>query len=276
MGGAMRSPFTFWIALSCVIIQAGVTRADESEKWTGTTNTQKLPTTVEKKDTSITVTISPPEGSKEKPIVITAPLTASKEIQKEARVKWYDQDLPNNQTWPGQPKHFGYLKVFEIATLGECMKWRFVQLKNFRVTWIPSNETQFPGPGAKEPNLDVDIWEVDGNVASNDPGFDTLKGLPQGETATIDIPGSFDTPPTDLKPWQQTGHKSQHIKTIFRTWIQCLNPKGTLGYLQWALEMDRTPKAYSGLKTTPPKWHDASEEPEEKERLDRIVEKMTK
>jgi hypothetical protein len=93
-------------------------------------------------------------------------------------VKWYDKDLPDNQTWPGLAKHSEYLKIFEIATLGECQKWCFVQLKNFRVTWLPSKEIDFPVPGVDDRTIDVDIWEIDGNISSKDPEFGTLTGLP--------------------------------------------------------------------------------------------------
>lgn len=269
--------FTFVIAVASAVavLPATPANADESEAWKGSTETLGHPTTVEKKGTSTTVTIGPTKGSDAKPTVITAPLTASKEIEKKARVKWYDQDLPNNETWPGKPKHEGYLKVFEVITLGDCKRWRLVQLKSFRATWQPSNEQAFP-PASAVPGQDVDIWQVDGNVGPKDPAMGTLDNMPAGETATLDIPGLFDVPPTDLGPWRLPGHQSQHLKFVFRTWLECLDPKETLGYLEWGLEFDRTIKALSGLKTNPPKWHDAGDEPEEKARHDRVVERMTK
>jgi len=270
----MRLRLVNGCALACAVALVATARADESEQWTGTTETMGHPTTVEKKGKSTTVTIKPPPGTEAKPKVISAPLTAEKEIDKKAKIKWYDQNLADSDTWSGLPKHTGYLKVFEIITLGDCTKWRFVQLKSFRVTWQPSGEQAFPAVGPT-PGKDIDIWDIDGNVSKTDPAMHTLDKLPNGETATMDIPGSFDGGPRDLGPWKQPGHQSQHLKFLFRTWIECLSPKQeSLGYLEWGLEMDRTPQAYSGLKTNPPKWHDAADEPEEKARLDRIVNGM--
>ena len=271
----MQSRLASAIALTLTVLFATLARADESDAWKGSTETNGHPTTVEKKGTSTTVTIAPRKGTEGKPTVITAPLTASKEIEKKARLKWYDQDLPSSQTWPGDPKHTGYLKVFEVITLGDCRKWRFVQLRNLRITWQPSGDQQFPSSDPRDPGQDNDVWHIDGNDGK-DPSFGTLTDLPAGETATMDIPGTFEGPQRDSPDWRKPGHQSLHYRVVFRTWLECLDPKETLGYLEWGLEFDRTLKDTSGLKTQPPKWHDAGDEPEEKARLDRIVERVGK
>jgi hypothetical protein len=253
------------------------TFADETD-WKGTVPTNGVPTTVEKKGTTTTITV--PQGEEKPPVVLTAPLTGSKEIEKQATVKWYDTSYSDTTIWSGSPKHSGYAKVFEIINTGACKEWGFIQLKSFRVIWKPSNEQAFPPiPKGTPPGQDIDTWDIDGPSGPKDPNFGTIPGLPQGETSTIDIPGAFNGTPSADKTWGTPGHISQHLKTVFRIWIRCLNPKEDYGYLEWGFEIDRdAPKGanYSTLKPNPPKWHDAKDEPEEKARLDRMVQSFTK